>query len=188
MNLMDMKSNPSTRERNALGLALCALGGVVAWMIWLKPESLVVFAIVTGLAWCASMLFNRDEPLSRQSKGVFVPLIAGLLYAACRLGDSPGTIAVAEAVAFAALGFSVFFRDRFGNRFYETWSLLFLPLAWCVSTLLLVLVYYGVIAPIGLALRIIGRDPLQREFDREASSYWVKREEPESLDRYFRQY
>jgi hypothetical protein len=35
------------------------------------------------------------------------------------------------------------------------------PIGWVVSHLLLGLIFYGVVTPIGLILRIIGHDPLQ---------------------------
>jgi hypothetical protein len=134
------------------------------------------------------MLFNRDETRGRQWKAIIIPLIAGSLYAAARYLESSAPIAIAAAVALVVLGIFVWFRDSFGSRFYRTWSLLFLPLAWSISTLLLVLVYYGVLTPIGLALRTLGRDPMHREFDRDATSYWVKRDEVVGPERYFRQF
>ena len=39
--------------------------------------------------------------------------------------------------------------------------LLTFPIGWVVSHLLLGLIFYGVVTPIGLILRIIGHDPLQ---------------------------
>lgn len=188
MSLIETNGDPSSRERKALALALCALGVVVALMILFKPESLMFIASVSGLTWFASMLFNSDEPRGRQWKSIIIPLIAASLYAAGRYVESPAPIAIAAAVALVVLGIFVWFGDSFGSRFYRTWSLLFLPLAWSVSTLLLVLVYYGVLTPIGLVLRTFGRDPMHGEFDRDATSYWVKRDEGVDPDRYFRQF
>ena len=42
--------------------------------------------------------------------------------------------------------------------------------------------------PIGLAMRLVGRDPLRRRFDRQASTYWIKRPEQDETGRYFRQF
>jgi hypothetical protein len=63
-----------------------------------------------------------------------------------------------------------------------------LPIGWVVSYLLLAAVYYLVLTPIGLALRLAGYDPMARRFDRRAETYWSPREEEPSTDRYFRQY
>jgi hypothetical protein len=188
MTPIETNRDPSSRQRKALGLALCALGGLVALMIWHKPASLMLISCVSGLAWCASMMFNHDEPRGRQWKAIVIPIVVGLMYAAVRYLGSPAPIAVAVAGVFVALGTLVWFRERFGNKFYKTWSLLFLPLAWSVSTLLLVLVYYGVLTPFGLVLRMLGRDSMHRKLDRDRTTYWLKRPEVVDPERYFRQF
>ena len=188
MSLSETNGDPSASERKALALALCALGGVVALMILFKSESLLFITWASGLAWCASMLFNHDEPRGRQWKAIIIPLVAGSAYAAARYVESPAAIAVTAGIPFVVLGIFVWFHESFGSSFYRTWTLLFMPLAWSVSTLLLVLVYYGVLTPIGLALRTLGRDPMHREFDRDGTSYWVKRDEVVDPERYFRQF
>lgn len=38
---------------------------------------------------------------------------------------------------------------------------------------ILVLLFYGVVLPTGLMLRLLGRDPMPRTLDREAASYRV---------------
>ena len=63
-----------------------------------------------------------------------------------------------------------------------------LPIGWVVSHLLLGFVYYGVMTPIGLIMRLVGYDPMNRKLDLEAKSYWTKRESSEDKQRYFRQF
>lgn len=63
-----------------------------------------------------------------------------------------------------------------------------LPIGWVVSHVLLAGVYYLVITPIGLVMRLCGRDPMCRGFDAGADSYWVARRATTRTDRYFRQY
>jgi hypothetical protein len=48
----------------------------------------------------------------------------------------------------------------------------------CVSPLVLGLVYFSTVTPIGLVLRVLGKDPLRLRFDREAESYWIERRPP----------
>jgi hypothetical protein len=62
------------------------------------------------------------------------------------------------------------------------------PIGWVISHVLLALVYYLVLAPVGLLLRAAGRDLLSRRFDRAAASYWVDRGAEPPVERYFRQY
>src|SRR5437879_1058154 len=62
------------------------------------------------------------------------------------------------------------------------------PIGWVVSHLTLALLYYGVITPIGLILRALGRDPLARRFDRSATTYWEPYNPDRGMSRYLRQF
>jgi len=44
-----------------------------------------------------------------------------------------------------------------------------------VSPVVLALLFYGAITPIGLLSRLFGHDPLRRRIDRAAPSYWIER-------------
>lgn len=68
------------------------------------------------------------------------------------------------------------------------WMVAVFPIGWTVSHLLLAIIYYLCITPIGLALRVFGVDPLERKFDREADSYWIAREQTRDKSRYFKQF
>lgn len=46
------------------------------------------------------------------------------------------------------------------------------------SPAILALMFYGVVLPTGLVLRALGKDPLRLRFDREAASYWIRRDPP----------
>jgi hypothetical protein len=182
------KREPSVTEQRVLALALGVLGILLAIVIWFRPASLLVVGCIAGVAWCASMLFNKDEPLRRQWVGIWIPMVAGILYGLTLLVERQGAIAIATMAALTLLGVSVWLGKDFGRWFNEKWQLLFLPLAWSVSTLLLVFVYYLVLTPVGLVLRVAGRDPLRRRFEPRAASYWVKRTEAAKSERYFRQF
>lgn len=62
------------------------------------------------------------------------------------------------------------------------------PIGWGVSHFILALVYYLVLFPIGLILRLKGYDPMHRRFDRSAKSYWTPREREEGTERHFKQF
>ena len=68
------------------------------------------------------------------------------------------------------------------------WIYATFPIGWTISHLLMAIIYYGVLTPIGLVLRLCGKDPIEKEIDSERSSYWV--EHPTRIDasRYFRQF
>lgn len=71
---------------------------------------------------------------------------------------------------------------------YVGWMLAVFPIGWVVSHTVLVVVYFGVITPIGWLLRWRGHDPLQRRRDPAAVSYWIPRPPPPDPQRYFRQF
>jgi cytochrome c biogenesis factor len=71
------------------------------------------------------------------------------------------------------------------------WALLEIghALGWFNTRLILILLFYLVFTPIGLLLRLLGKDLLNRRFDRDAATYWVDREkEPFDPKRYERQF
>ena len=62
------------------------------------------------------------------------------------------------------------------------------PIGFVVSHVVLALVYYLVLTPIGLAMRLIGYDPMTRRPDPKRSSQWVARESRRGPESYFRQF
>lgn len=67
-------------------------------------------------------------------------------------------------------------------------SLVSLPIGCVVSELALLVVFYGVFLPIGLLLRLLGRDPLDRKLDAQARSYWQPKKPPAGAASYFRRW
>lgn len=47
-----------------------------------------------------------------------------------------------------------------------------------VSPIALGIVFYGVVTPIGVLMRLVGKDPLRQKINRGAESYWIAREPP----------
>ena len=62
------------------------------------------------------------------------------------------------------------------------------PIGYLVSSLVLTLLYYGALTPLGLLLRVCGHDPLQRRPGPSATSYWRRRSGPRRPESYFRQH
>ncbi len=67
-------------------------------------------------------------------------------------------------------------------------SVIAFPIGMVVGTLAMMFVYYGLITPIGLVFRLIGRDSLQRRFDRTAPTYWITRKPRPGAKRHFQQF
>jgi|TARA_B100000809_G_C15100268_1_gene516639 hypothetical protein len=68
------------------------------------------------------------------------------------------------------------------------WIYAAFPIGWTVSHVLLASIYYLVFTPIGLLLRLIKGDPLERQLDPSATSYWRPHESLRDVRRYFRQF
>ena len=91
--------------------------------------------------------------------------------------------AVAVAVALAGFLHLPFMRLVFVGMSYVTF-----PIGMTVSHLLLAIIYYLIVTPIALILRMVGRDPLERRLDTSADSYWSPHPDGEDESRYFRQF
>ncbi len=52
----------------------------------------------------------------------------------------------------------------------------------------MLILFYLIFTPVGLIVRLIGRDALQRRFDGQAKTYWSPLEIDIPAKRYFRQF
>lgn len=59
--------------------------------------------------------------------------------------------------------------------FYRTWMRFAALLAWVNTRILLTVFYIVIVTPIGLIMRLLGKDLLNQRIDRSVQSYWVKR-------------
>ena len=59
---------------------------------------------------------------------------------------------------------------------YRAWMAFAHVLGWINARVLLGLFFYLVLTPVGLILRISGKDLLDEKIDRGAPSYWIRRE------------
>lgn len=60
--------------------------------------------------------------------------------------------------------------------FYKLWMRLGLVLNFVMSRVILGIVFYLVVLPTGLIIRLRGRDPMNRHFDDQLSSYRIEHE------------
>ncbi len=104
------------------------------------------------------------------------------------LGGARVPLALAfAALAGLALGCSLVY-PKANRPLYVGLTLLALPIGLVVSSVIMAMLFYLVIAPIGFLLRGIGRDPLERRFVREADTYWVDARPARKNESYFRQF
>ncbi len=88
----------------------------------------------------------------------------------------------AGAIPIAGLFFPRGLRWVYVGLSYATY-----PIGFVVSHVVLAIIYYLLLTPIGLIMRLLRYDPLSRRFDAQAPSYWKARPHPKPVASYFRQ-
>lgn len=72
---------------------------------------------------------------------------------------------------------------------HSFWMKLASILGWVNTRILLSLFFYFVLTPVGLIMKLFGKNPLDRRLQKERASYWFKREStdfnPASYERQF---
>ena len=59
---------------------------------------------------------------------------------------------------------------------YKAWMALALVLGYVMTRVLLTAVFVLIVTPLGIAMRLSGRDPMQRKRDPDRASYWSPRQ------------
>jgi hypothetical protein len=60
----------------------------------------------------------------------------------------------------------------------RVWTKLGLLMGRIVNPIVMALLFFSTITPIGLLMRAMGKDPLRRGFDKRSASYWIERRPP----------
>ena len=71
---------------------------------------------------------------------------------------------------------------------YVGWMTFALLVGSIMTRLVLAAVYFVVMTPIGLLLKLTGKDMLDRKIDKNANTYWKRHEAETDLKRYTRQF
>jgi hypothetical protein len=131
--------------------------------------------------------FNPSRRELRQFAGIWFPAAAAVIsYWVWHLSDATTAMYVLTvAIVAGAVGVV---RPTWFRYVYIGWMVAAFPIGWTVSHLVLGATYYLLFTPIGLAMRLFGRDSMQRRFDPKASTYWISRQQRTDSDRYFRQF
>ena len=126
---------------------------------------------------------RRSLPLTEKQKAGKRELRNfGLLFAALGVlagaymvwkGYRSAWIPLGLAGVFLLTGLSL---PRALGPFYRSWMRFAAMLAWLNTRLLLSIFFFLVMMPIGLVMRLFGKDLLNKRIDRSAASYWIKRD------------
>ena len=122
---------------------------------------------------------SRNQQVEGSSDRSFGLVFAGvfLLIAAWPLwhGATPRWWAAGVAVTFAVIAVM---KPTLLASLNRLWIKLGLLLGKLVSPVALGILFYGVFFPIGIVMRIAGKDPLRLKRDADAASYWIARKPP----------
>lgn len=62
-------------------------------------------------------------------------------------------------------------------------------IGWFNTRVILIVVYFGILTPISLIMRLFGKDPLNRNVNENSKSYWIKKDKviecKENLEKQF---
>jgi len=83
--------------------------------------------------------------------------------------------AFGAAVAFALIAV---IRPKLLAGPNRLWAKLGVLLGKLVSPIALGILFYGAVLPVGVAMRLTGKDPMRRKRDANAPSYWIPRDPP----------
>ena len=78
----------------------------------------------------------------------------------------PGTLLIAAGAVIPSLL----------REIYKGWMFLGHILGWINTRIILGVLFYGIVTPMGVVMRLAGRDPMRRSFDPDAQTYRVIRQ------------
>ncbi|MBV8752195.1 MAG: hypothetical protein JO328_04965 [Hyphomicrobiales bacterium] len=120
---------------------------------------------------------HGDEPrASERNLGVTFAVVLALI-AVLKFYRGQGTALYWLAAAAAFLACAYFWTAPL-RPLNVIWHRLGLVLFAVVSPIVMGVVFYTTVAPIGLLMRRFGKDPLRLKFDPAARSYWIERDPP----------
>jgi hypothetical protein len=128
---------------------------------------------------------TTTDRMLRQFAGLWILVLGGL---AVWQGMVEGNRNAALVLAGLALVFGIggLIRPPVIRPLFSTMMALTYPIGWVMSHLLLGLFFYGMVLPIGLFFRLIGRDALGRRKSSK-KTYWQPKVMPTDPRSYFRQ-
>ena len=108
--------------------------------------------------------------------GFILLIIAGILFYKERESYE---LIVLLGIAFIGLGLGM---PIFLKPFYLIWMVFAVILGWFMSRLILVILFYFILTPIGLVGKLFGQNFLGNNFNSSAKSYWNLRDSKSEIN------
>ena len=123
--------------------------------------------------------FGREHAVREPSNRSFGLVIAGALAVIDVLSIVRGRGLNVSLLVVAAIFLAVgVVRPNLLRPLNRGWMWLGAQLQRVVQPVIMGIMFYGVLTPVGFAMRLTGKDPLRLRHDRAASSYWIPRQPP----------
>jgi hypothetical protein len=127
-------------------------------------------------------ILHKDESIDLSSERSFAHVMGGAFYVIAAIVwwnseafDGIETRLVIIGSLFLAIGY---IRPLWLRPLNKLWMKFGLLLFKITNPIIMLLIYVITILPIGLIMRLLGKDPLRRKKDAAAESYWIIREHP----------
>ena len=88
-------------------------------------------------------------------------------------GDSIRTWSIVVSLIFLILGI---LNSKLLSPLNKLWYKLGLALGAIVAPIVMGIIFFLVVTPIGLLMRILGKDLLRKKFNKKVNSYWINRD------------
>ena len=114
---------------------------------------------------------------------LFSLVVATIAYFADSTNVAAGALTI--GVLIGAIGYT---RVAFVRPIYLGWMYAAYPIGWVVSHTILAIVFYLLVTPVGWLMKLFRYDPLERQFESSAKTYWTPIEARVDKTSYFRQF
>ena len=187
--MLNIDTSDRTEQRNfgmVMAVALTLLA-VLRWWHGGELPGYILLAVMTCLAagMAVPTILSKTAAMWLRYSVTAVALGAALLLRVSYSDGFPLRLLIvaaafltAGAIAPAAL-----------KPILIVWLKVAIGLNWVMTRLLLSIVFFGMIVPFRICIRIFGKDPMKRARLPDAPTYWENPDEqPADIDRYFEQY
>jgi hypothetical protein len=135
----------------------------------------------------SDITFDPPRRTLRQFAGLSLVIFGGLAGWNYFAKGEVVSSAVLATLALA-IGLPGLVRPQLVRPVFVGAMILAFPIGWLVSRVLLALLFYGLVTPMGLVFRLTGRDALRLARRPEQTTYWMPKPAPADLRSYFRQF
>ncbi len=116
----------------------------------------------------------KDDKTTLRKFGLTVGTVLLLVGIMLYLTDKPSSV-VFGGVGILLILFGLILPNIL-KPLNKIWMILALIMGWFMSRVILAVLFYFVLTPIGIAAKIFGKKFLNLKIDKEVKSYWEKRE------------